>query len=51
MTLEGKNVLLVNLDPQASLSISLGKIQPDTLDKNKASIMNEVITDISIDNK
>lgn len=49
LALEGKKVLLVDLDPQASLSISLGKSQPDTLDVTVASIMNKVISDIPID--
>lgn len=46
---EGKKVLIVDLDPQASLSISLGQSQPDTLDTTIASIMNKVISDIPLE--
>lgn len=37
---EGKKVLLVDSDPQASLTISLGNSQPDQLQSTLATIMN-----------
>lgn len=42
---EGKKVLLVDSDPQASLTISLGFSQPDTLPTTLSDLMGRVITD------
>lgn len=48
---EGKKVLLVDCDPQDSLSISLGYSQSDTLPITLATVMGKVITDTLIGNK
>ncbi len=45
---EGKKVLLVDTDPQGSLSISLGFVQPDTLQTTLSSIMGKIIVDMSV---
>lgn len=45
---EGNKVLLVDTDPQGSLSISLGYTQPDTLQTTLSTIMGKIITDIAI---
>jgi len=42
---EGKKVLLVDSDPQGSLSISLGNPQPDQLPVTLATIMGKVLTE------
>ena len=44
----GKKVLVVDCDPQASLTISLGHPQPDTLPVTLADMMGKVLTDRSI---
>ncbi len=49
MALEGKKVLLVDADPQGSLSISLGFPQPDKLPTTIATVMGKVITDTTIE--
>lgn len=48
LTKEGKKVLLVDTDPQGSLSISLGYTQPDNLQTTLSTIMGKIITDIPI---
>ena len=48
---EGKKVLLVDTDPQGSLSISLGFTQPDTLQTTLSTIMGKIITDMSVERK
>ena len=48
---EGKKVLLVDFDPQASLTISLGHPQPDQLDVTISDQMQKVIMDEEIDPK
>lgn len=42
---EGKKVLLVDCDPQGSLSISLGYSQPDNLPVSLATVMGKVISE------
>ena len=42
---EGKKVLLVDCDPQASLTISLGLPQPDTLPCTLSTLMGKVLMD------
>lgn len=41
----GKKVLLVDADPQASLTISLGYPQPDTLPVTLSDVMGKILTD------
>lgn len=45
LVMEGKRVLLVDGDPQGSLTISLGVKNPDDLDVSLATLMNDVIND------
>ena len=45
---EGKKVLLVDCDPQASLTISLGTPQPDKLPITLTELMGRVLEDASI---
>lgn len=45
---EGKRVLLVDFDPQASLTISLGHPQPDALPTTISDLMSKVLTDTPI---
>ena len=42
---KGKRVLLVDADPQGSLTISLGYPQPDQLDFTLADALNQILTD------
>ena len=51
LAMENKKILLVDTDPQGSLSISLGYQQPDTLTITLATVMGKVITDTTIENK
>ena len=48
---EGKKVLLVDMDPQASLTISLGYPRPDELPVTVSDIMQKVITDEEISHR
>lgn len=41
----GKKVLLVDCDPQASLTISLGYPQPDQLSTTLSDLMGKILTD------
>ena len=45
---EGKKVLLIDGDPQGSLSISLGCSRPDTLPITLSDMMGKVLTDTPI---
>jgi len=45
---EGKRVLLVDCDPQASLTISLGYPQPDTLPVTLATVLGRLLEDTLI---
>ena len=49
LAMEGKKVLLVDADPQGSLSISLGFQQPDKLPTTIATVMGKIITDTPIE--
>lgn len=51
LTQEGKKVLIVDSDPQSSLSISLGHAQPDNIPTTLATVMGKVITDSPIEHK
>ena len=44
----GKKVLLVDLDPQASLTLSLGYREPDKLETSVADIISRVVNDEDI---
>ena len=48
---EGKKVLLVDSDPQGSLSISLGNPQPDRLPVTLATVMGQIMTEEAVDPK
>ena len=43
LKMKGKRVLLIDADPQGSLSISLGIKRPDELDVSLATLMSKVI--------
>ena len=45
LAMEGKKVLVVDADPQSSLSISLGYPQPDQLPVTITDLMKKVILD------
>lgn len=42
---EGKKVLLIDSDPQGSLSISLGYSEPDSFEKTLATLMMNIVND------
>jgi len=46
---EGKKVLLIDNDPQGSLSISLGLSQPDNIATTLATLMGKIMTDTPIE--
>lgn len=46
---EGKKVLLIDADPQGSLTASLGFGQPDELDVTLATIMTQIISESEFD--
>ena len=45
LAMEGKKVLLVDTDPQASLTISLGWPRPDELDLRLTNLMGKILAD------
>ena len=42
---EGKKVLLIDADPQGSMTISLGFQEPDELDNTLADLMTAIVND------
>ena len=46
---EGKKVLLIDNDPQASLTVSMGIQNPDTLDRTLSTVMGKIIQDEPVD--
>ena len=42
---EGKKVLLIDADPQGSLTVSLGYVEPDELGITLATIMMDIINE------
>ncbi|NCD09879.1 MAG: hypothetical protein EOL98_10705 [Negativicutes bacterium] len=48
---EGKKVLLVDCDPQGSLTISLGNPQPDQLPVTLATILGKTMNDMELSSK
>ncbi|MBO4678229.1 MAG: ParA family protein [Lachnospiraceae bacterium] len=49
LAMGGKKVLLVDTDPQASLTVCMGHPQPDELPVTLASVLNKVLQDKEID--
>ncbi len=45
---QGKKILVVDNDPQSSLTISLGYQQPDTLPVTLSDLMSKVLSDVPI---
>ena len=45
---EGKKVLLIDADPQGSLTASLGYVEPDDINRTLATVMIEVMNDVDI---
>ena len=48
---EGKKVLLVDCDPQGSLTISLGHTQPDKLQDTLSSVLGKTMNDMELNHK
>lgn len=48
LAMEGKKVLLVDTDPQASLTVSMGNPFPDEISPTLSDLMGKVITDTPI---
>lgn len=48
LAMEGKKVLLIDTDPQASLTVSLGNPFPDELSPTLSDMMGKIITDTPI---
>ena len=49
MVMHRKKVLVIDADPQGSLTLSLGITDPDSLDHTISTIMGKIINDIPID--
>lgn len=45
MVREGKKVLLIDADPQGSLTASLGYVEPDDIGITLATVMEEIMND------
>ena len=45
LVMQSKRVLLIDADPQGSLTVSLGVKNPDDLDVSLATVMSDVIED------
>lgn len=50
LAMQGKQVLLVDADPQGSLTVSMGVKTPDDLDTSLSTVLQAVITDSPIPN-
>ena len=48
LAMEGKRVLLIDNDPQGSLTASLGYLEPDDIKKTLATVMMNIINDVGI---
>ena len=49
MVREGKKVLLIDADPQGSLTASLGYVEPDDIGITLATVMEEMMNDEEVD--
>ena len=49
MVREGKRVLLIDADPQGSLTASLGYVEPDDIGITLATVMEEMMNDEEVD--
>lgn len=48
LVLQGKKVMLIDADPQGSLTLSLGVKNPDELDSTLANVMERIVDDKEI---
>ena len=48
LAMEGKKVLLVDTDPQASLTVCMGSTQPDELPVSLATVLSKTLEDKEI---
>lgn len=48
---EGKKVLLIDADPQGSLTASLGYVEPDDINRTLATVMMEVISNLIVETR
>jgi len=51
LAMEDKKILLIDMDPQGSLSISLGYPQPDKLPSTISTVMEKIITDTPLEQR